>query len=180
MKTPTYTRRAGFSLIELIVVMLIVAILAGVVAPRIIGRGDDARLARTISDVQTIRKAAELMYADLDRYPDDGQSDRDPGFADVTQVPTALRDRWRGPYLDRWPDENAMGGHFDWEYRSQSQFNFDGQAGNEAWLRIVGISESTWLDLIDEELDDGNRSTGQARHNGNDQIWFYVGEGLSW
>jgi hypothetical protein len=42
------------------------------------------------------------------------------------------------------------------------------------------VTESTWLDRIDEELDDGNRNTGQTRHNGNDQIWFYVGEGPRW
>jgi general secretion pathway protein G len=93
MKTPRASRQAGFSLIELIVVMVIVAILAGVVAPRIMGRGDDARLTRTLSDIQTIRKAAELMYADVERFPADGQSDQDPGFADVSKVPTAVRDR---------------------------------------------------------------------------------------
>ena len=180
MKHFPASRRAGFSLIELIVVMLIVAILAGVVLPRIIGRGDDARLTRTLNDIQSIRKAAELLYADVGRFPADGIADQDPGFANVNQVPSALRDEWRGPYLDRWPDETVLGGHFDWEYRSQSQFNFDGQGGNEAWLRIVGVTDSAWLNVIDEELDDGNRNTGQTRHNGNDQIWFYVGEGPRW
>lgn len=180
MKNFPASRRAGFSLIELIVVMVIIAILAGVVVPRIIGRADDARLSRTLNDIQAIRKAAELIYVDLERFPADGMAERDPGFANINQVPTDLHSQWRGPYLDRWPLDNVLGGHFDWEYRSQSQFNFDGQGGNEAWLRVVGVTDTFWLDIIDEKLDDGDRNTGQTRHNGVDQIWFYVGEGPSW
>ena len=61
--------RKGFSLIELIIVISIIAMLAGVVTPKLSSRMLQARDARRLSDVQTVRGAIEQYYQDKGVYP---------------------------------------------------------------------------------------------------------------
>ncbi|MCY3003187.1 MAG: prepilin-type N-terminal cleavage/methylation domain-containing protein [Planctomycetota bacterium] len=62
-------RRRGFSLIELVIVIAILGILAGVVTPRVSQRVAAARDARRLQDVQAIRDAVEQYYLDTGSYP---------------------------------------------------------------------------------------------------------------
>lgn len=61
--------RRGFSLLELIIVMSILALLAGTVAPRLSSQLTAARDARRLTDAQTVRKAIEQYYEDTGAYP---------------------------------------------------------------------------------------------------------------
>ncbi len=64
------SRDAGFSLIELIVVITIIGILAATVVVNVTGRGDDARIARAKVDIQTISQASSFFKLDHGRWPD--------------------------------------------------------------------------------------------------------------
>ena len=61
--------RNAFTLIELVVVIIIVAILTAVAVPKFYDRADDAREAATLQSLSTLRGAIELHRADLGSYP---------------------------------------------------------------------------------------------------------------
>ncbi len=63
-------RQAGFTLIEIMVVVIIIGILAAIVAPNVIGRVDDARVTAAKSDIATIEGALKLYRLDNFSYPD--------------------------------------------------------------------------------------------------------------
>lgn len=182
MRTPRLHRtRAGFSLIELVITMTIITILAGLVTLRTGGMSESARITRAVSDLKTMAKALDVMKADMGVFPPDVSRNTDPGLNDVNRVPAGRREFWRGPYVDRWPSENPWGGEFDYEFWNYSGFNFDGTAGNEVLISLRGgTMNREIMDEIDSAMDDGNGATGMVRHNGNNWLGLYVGEGSRW
>jgi len=92
-------RQAGFTLIEIMVVVVILGILAAIVAPNVISRIDDASINRAKQDIRGIESALKLYYMDNSRYPS-----TDQGLEALVQQPNdpTLRN-WRGPYLDKLP-----------------------------------------------------------------------------
>src|SRR5207302_5697909 len=59
----------GFTLIEIIVVITIMAIMAALIVPRVVGRTDDARIAAARQDIATLTNALKLYRLDNGRYP---------------------------------------------------------------------------------------------------------------
>lgn len=92
-------REAGFSLLELMVVVVILSILALVIVPRVIDRPDQARTARARSDIAAITSAVQLYRLDNIRYPTTEQ-----GLAALVTRPTTDPQpaNWSG-YMDRLP-----------------------------------------------------------------------------
>ena len=62
-------RTRGFTLIEIIVVITIMAIMAALIVPRVVGRTDDARIAAARQDIATLMNALKLYRLDNGRYP---------------------------------------------------------------------------------------------------------------
>lgn len=63
------TTSAGFTLIEIMVVVFILGLLATLVAPKIIGRTDDARRTKAAADIKAIEQALQLYKLDTGVYP---------------------------------------------------------------------------------------------------------------
>ena len=98
-------RRAprGFSLIELMVVVVILSILAVVIVPRVIDRPDQARVARATSDIAAIEGALSLYRLDNGQYPTTEQ-----GLDALVNRPTRapVPENWaEGGYLARLPQD---------------------------------------------------------------------------
>lgn len=94
---------AGFTLLELMVVVVILSILALVVVPRVIDRPDQARAARAQSDIAAISSAVNLYRLDNFRYPTTEQ-----GLAALVDRPSAPPEpeNWAaGGYMDRLPQD---------------------------------------------------------------------------
>ncbi len=91
-----HDHRHGFTLIELIVVMAIVALLAAIATPRYLQSLDRAREASLRTSLQVMRHAIDQYAADLGRYPDSLQVLVDSRY--LRQVPedpvTGLADSW--------------------------------------------------------------------------------------
>jgi general secretion pathway protein G len=95
--------RRGYTLLEVMVVVFIIGLLAAIVAPRILGRTDEARVTKAVADMKGIEQALGLYRLDNGVYPS-----TDQGLAALVEKPTAppLPKAWRaGGYLDRTPHD---------------------------------------------------------------------------
>ncbi|MCG6902165.1 MAG: type II secretion system major pseudopilin GspG [Rhodobacter sp.] len=100
---PESTGDAGFSLLELMVVVVIMSILALVIVPRIIDRPDQARVARVQSDLATLQNAVKLYKLDNLRYPTTEQGLQALVTAPLSEpVPPNYA---QGGYIDRLPQD---------------------------------------------------------------------------
>ncbi len=91
--------RRGFTLIEIMVVVVIMGMLAALVVPRLMGRTDDARIIAARQDIATLMQALKLYRLDNQRYPSTEQ-----GLQALVTRPTLapLPPNWKtGGYLDR-------------------------------------------------------------------------------
>ncbi len=96
-------RARGFTLIEVMVVVVILAILAALIVPRIMSRPDEARVVAARQDVAAIVQALKLYRLDNLRYPTTEQ-----GLAALTAAPTIppAAPNWKaGGYLERLPKD---------------------------------------------------------------------------
>ncbi len=69
MRVPRRAAEAGFTLIEIMVVVFILGLLVTLVAPRIVGRTDEARKVKAVADVKKIEEALHLYKLDNGSYP---------------------------------------------------------------------------------------------------------------
>lgn len=96
-------RCAGFTLIEILVVVVILGILAALVVPRIMERPDEARVVATKSDIRGIMSALKLYRLDNGVYPSTEQ-----GLLALVRKPDTgvIPRNWKeGGYLDRVPKD---------------------------------------------------------------------------
>ena len=93
----------GFTLIEVMIVVVILGILAAVVIPRILDRPDQAKVTAAKADIATIMQALKLYRLDNGAYPSTEQ-----GLQALKQKPTSnpIPNNWRaGGYLERMPND---------------------------------------------------------------------------
>ena len=91
----------GFSLIEIMVVVVILGILASIVVPKIMGRPDEARVVKAKQDILAIQNALDLYKLDNGTYPT-----TDQGLAALVTKPTSAPEPhdWKA-YLKRLPTD---------------------------------------------------------------------------
>jgi general secretion pathway protein G len=95
---PGRARQRGFTLIEIMVVVIIIGLLAAVIVPSVINKVDEARVAKAKSDIQGLETALTMFRLDNSKYPT-----TDQGLQALVQQPTDPSIRhWRvGGYLQR-------------------------------------------------------------------------------
>lgn len=105
----------GFTLAELLLVIVIIGILAGVMVVRLSGRSDDARIARVKSDIKgSLSLALDLFEQDTGRYPT-----TDEGLTGLVSDPGL--DGWRGPYLKSGVQPDPWGTPYNYTYDSSNR-----------------------------------------------------------
>jgi general secretion pathway protein G len=89
----------GFTLIELMVVLVVIGILAALIVPNVLERADDARVTAARTDVNNLMQALKLYKLDNQRYPSAEQ-----GLDALVRRPTvgSIPPNWK-PYLDKLP-----------------------------------------------------------------------------
>ncbi len=128
-------RRAGFTLLELLVVVIILGLLAALVGPRLIGRVGRAKTEIAKSQIALLEAALDQYRLDMGRYPS-----TEEGLEALITPPAdeEQKKNWRGPYLkkkkiplDPWgrPYQYRFPGeHGDYDLWS---YGADGQPGGE-------------------------------------------------
>ena len=93
--------RRGFTLVEVMVVVVILGILAVLIVPRVLGRSDEARQAAAKHDIATIMQSLKLYRLDNGRYPTNDQ-----GLQALVTKPASAPapTNWK-PYLDKLPKD---------------------------------------------------------------------------
>ena len=133
----------AFTLIELMVVILIIAILAALVVPRIVGRTGDAKIAKVKADISILSSSISAFRLDTGRYPT-----VDEGIQVLIAQPADVQN-WKGPYIkgsipvDPWgnPYEYEYPGSFGAESYNIRSYGSDGQPGGEGEAADVSEEE---------------------------------------
>jgi general secretion pathway protein G len=132
----TYRNDRGFTLIEIMIVVVILALLAALVGPKILGRSDDAKIADAKVQIRNIESALKLYKLDNSVYPSTEQglqalvekpsigqipkNYRAEGYLESKQVP---KDPWKNDFVYISPGE-----HGDYDLCS---YGADGVKGGE-------------------------------------------------
>jgi general secretion pathway protein G len=127
-------RRAGFTLIEIMVVIVVIAILATLVAPEVFKHVGGARESTARSQVEMLGAALDAYRLHVGKYPTTQE-----GLQALRQAPAGAGNRWRGPYLrkdvplDPWgnPYVFRSPGEVNPTLYDLSSFGADGQPGGE-------------------------------------------------
>ena len=107
----------GFTLIEIMVVVVILGILAALIAPNLIGRIDEARVTAARNDIRTIESALQLYRMDNFRYPSTEEGvealvtkpdDPDIKWPEGGYLQRLPKDPWDRPYLYLQPGNNGI------------------------------------------------------------------------
>jgi general secretion pathway protein G len=142
MKKISNFNEQGFSLIELMVVILIMGLLIGIVGPKVIGQGDKAKVDTARIQIEGLSSALKMYKLDNGSYPTTEQ-----GLDALVNMPSSGTPpkRWRqGGYLDKskvpqdpWMNDYVYmspGAHGDFDIMS---YGADGVAGGEGYDKDV-------------------------------------------
>ncbi len=126
----------GFTLIELMVVIVILGILAGLIVPRIMNRPEEARRTKAVLQIEGLETALKLYKLDNGSYPSTEQGLQ--ALVELPEVGTLPRNWREGGYLEKgklpkdpWDNEYVYlcpGTHGDYDIVS---YGADGESGGE-------------------------------------------------
>lgn len=133
--------RRGFTLIEIMVVVVILGILAAAIIPQFMGTTQDAKVSTTKSNIAELEAALERFNIHMDRHPT-----TEEGLKALVEPPAGEESKWRGPYIkllrpDPW--------------------------GNPYQYRIPGTRRTSGFDLWSRGNDGADGGQGEAADIGN-------------
>lgn len=137
-------RSRGFTLLEMIVVLVIIGLIMGLVGPRLFSQADRARVQTAETQVRMLRGALETMRLDIGRFPTEQE-----GLRLLTDRPTDERTagRWQGPYLDEALPSDPWGNPYIYSPAASATQAFtlyslgaDGQPGGSGHDADIGYT----------------------------------------
>lgn len=141
MQRHLHRRSTGFTLIEILVVLVILGLLAGLVGPRLFGKVDSSKVKTAETQVKMLKTALQTFRLDVGRFPT-----TDEGLASLAKRPEGSDlPAWAGPYLDEDLPLDPWGKPY--EYRDQPaagqdftlySLGADGEAGGEGIAADIG------------------------------------------
>ena len=123
MQKRTFWRRThGFTLIEIMIVMVIIAMLAALVGPRVMGALSSSKIKTTKIQIETLSSSVEAFQLDTGRFPT-----QEEGLQVLVENPeNSPIKNWRGPYLKKNSiPADGWGNQFVYEIPSKHKMPFD-------------------------------------------------------
>jgi len=111
--------RRAFTLIELLLVLVILASLAGIVLPKLTGRSEQAKITTARTQISQFEVALDAFEIDMARYPTNVE-----GMRALVEKPTSDSEAWKQPYLRRGIPKDPWGNEY--LYRYPGQYNQEG------------------------------------------------------
>ena len=120
MNKPRYARSAcGFTLLELLVVILIIGLLTGIVAPRFLSQISRSEVTAAKAQIDAFDKALQAYRIDMGRYPVQAE-----GLRALVTSP-GNEPRWRGPYLQDAVPVDPWGMAYEYRFPSARGKDYD-------------------------------------------------------
>ena len=135
-------RQAGFTLLEMIVVLVIIGLIMGLVGPRLFGQADKAKVQTAETQIKMLGGALQTMRLDISRWPSEQE-----GLALLTTRPTGTEAArgWAGPYLDEAVPADPWGKPYRYSPQPSADqpytlysFGADGKPGGEGQDADIG------------------------------------------
>lgn len=111
--------QTGFTLLELLVVILIIGLLTGIVGPRFLGQIARSEVTAAKAQIDAFDKALQSYRIDMGRFPTDGEGLR------ALVVAPGSDPRWRGPYLKDSVPLDPWGAPYTYRAQSTRGKDFD-------------------------------------------------------
>ena len=151
LRTPRQpARAAGFTLLEMIVVLVIIGLIMGLVGPRLFGQADKAKVQTAQTQIKMLGGALQTMRLDISRWPTEQE-----GLALLTTRPANPQavPGWAGPYLDEAVPMDPWGKPYQYQPQASASqpytlysFGADGKPGGEGQDADVGHVPGTPAD----------------------------------
>lgn len=154
MENTRLSRRCGFTLVEIMIVVVIIGLLMSLVIPAFQKVRRKALNATFIGDMRTFAGAAETYMLETGGYLEDSSSGA---------VPAGLEEYIR---VAKWTDGTPLGGDWDMELDS-----FGIKAGFGVHAPTASKEQ---MEEVDEDFDDGDLSTGKFRQIAADRYYYIL------
>lgn len=138
-----FSKGDGFTLVEIMIVVVIIGLLAGIAIPTFLGIRQSAQTSRMVNDFRTFKTAFEVHAFELGYWPDD---------VNRGVIPPTVEDYLKG---ESFTERTPIGGFWDWD--------FDIGAVYAAVSVVEPTAGEGVLRKIDSGLDDGVLTSGSFR-----------------
>lgn len=134
---------SGFTLIEMLVVLVIIGLLAGLVGPKLFSKVDSSKVQTAQTQVKMFKGALETLRLDIGTFPP-----TEDGLAILSEPPKdeKLRAKWKGPYLDEALPNDPWGNPYQYSIPGTNgqpfalySFGADGKKGGEGTDADIGM-----------------------------------------
>ena len=131
----------GFTMIELLVVLVILGLLAGLVGPQFFSKVDSSKVRTAETQVKMLKMALQTYRLDIGMYP--------KSLSDLRSAPADVDNFWRGPYLDEALPKDPWNHEYRYRLDSKAEQGFylyslgtDGVEGGEELNADIGYVPS--------------------------------------